>query len=163
MPDNQLLKQLLQHGFRYAYSLTHNKAQAEDFVQDAWLSMMKHRNPQTKAYFYTVIRNKFLNQLKHEKIVPLISVETTKTEESLTSTEEELSNILADKDMIDKALAHIKPLEREIIYLYYFEEYSTVEISELTDLSKGMVCSLIHRTRLKLKEHIHSLEKKVLP
>jgi len=163
MPDNQNLKQLLQHGFRYAYSLTHNKAQAEDFVQDAWLSMIKRRAPHTKAYFYTVIRNKFLNQLKHEKVVPLISVEATETEESLTATEEEFSNILADKDMIDKALAKVKPLEREIIYLYYFEEYSTAEISELTDLSKGMVCSLIHRTRLKLKKHIQLQEKKVLP
>lgn len=151
---------LLQQGYRYAYSLTHNVTQAEDLIQDAWLSILKKQAPTNAPYLFTVIRNHFLNQLKREKIIPLIAIEETQTETMLIENEKDFSEILANKDQVNKALAKLRPIEREIIYLYYIEEYSTVEIAKLTAISKGAVCSLIHRTRIKLKNiiSIHEME-----
>ena len=148
------IRHLLQQGYRYAYSLTHNKAHAEDLVQDAWLSLLKSHAPQNAPYLFTVIRNCFLNHLKREKIVPLVTIEEIQSEEALLASEKDFSEILANKDQLNKALNTLRPIERETIYLYYIEEYSTAEIAELTAISKGAVCSLIFRARIKLKDII---------
>lgn len=150
------IRQLLQKGYRYAYSLTHNAAQAEDLVQDAWLSILKNQAPHNIQYLITVVRNCFLNQLKREKIVPLVTIEDIQTEELLLASEKDFYDILANNDQLNKALNTLRPIEREIIYLYYIEEYSTEEIAKLTSISKGAVCSLIYRSRIKLKSSINT-------
>ena len=148
------IRQLLQQGYRYAYSLTHNVAHAEDLVQDAWLSVLKKQAPHNAQYIFTVIRNHFLNRLKREKIVPLIAIDDDTTAASLIKTEKDFSEILANTDQLNKALVQLRPIEREAIYLYYIEEYSTTEIAKLTQTPKGAVCSLIYRARIKLKDII---------
>ena len=40
---------------------------------------------------------------------------------------------------------------RIVIYMYYYEGYSTTYIAEITDKSETAVRSLLHRARAKLK------------
>jgi len=155
------IKDLLRQGYRYAYSLTHNTAQAEDLVQDAWLLILKKAAPQNAPYLIVVIRNCFLNQLKRDKIVPLVTIEDIQSEELLVSNEQDFVRVLADRNQLNKALESLRCIEREVIYLYYIEEYTTQEIANLTEMTKGVVCSLIHRARIKLKKSIDSESKVV--
>ena len=150
------IKQLLQQGYRYALSLTRNSALAEDLLQDAWVSMLKISAPKNTAYLYKTIRNKYLNHCKHDKIIPFVHLDDAFSEEDLMSSEADFSEVLANKQLLDKALDELKPLEREVIYLYYYEEYTTLEISDLLKLSKGVVCSLIYRSRNKLKKRLEN-------
>ena len=155
------IEQLLHQGYRYALSLTHNPAFAEDLLHDAWVSMLGISAPQNAGYLYKTIRNKFINHRKHEKIIPFINLDEAFSEGELIESESHFAELLADEQLIEKTLGELKPLEREVIYLYYYEEYTTVEIAELIGQSKGVVCSLIYRTRIKLRDLIENETRQV--
>jgi len=150
------IEKLLQQGYRYALSLTHNPAFAEDLLHDAWVSILSISAPQNTGYLYKTIRNKFLNHRKHEKVVPFVNLDEAFSESELIDSEAHFSQVLADQQLVDRKMSELKSLEREVIYLYYYEEYTTAEIAELMGHSKGVVCSLIYRTRIKLKQLIES-------
>lgn len=50
------------------------------------------------------------------------------------------------------AVAALPAKMKNVVYLYYFEEYSIKEIAEMTDQSKNTVGSLLHRARAVLRE-----------
>ncbi|MBI3777250.1 MAG: hypothetical protein HY273_17190 [Gammaproteobacteria bacterium] len=45
------LSELLQHGYRYALSLTHHKTRAEDLLQDAWVAVLQARGAPANARY----------------------------------------------------------------------------------------------------------------
>ncbi len=147
-------KALLQQGYRYAISLTHNSVYAEDLLHDAWVAMLNIEAPQTVPYLFKTIRNKYLNCQKRNHIVLFVSLDETFTEEDLVCTVSDFSDLLANQQLMEKSLAQLNALEREMIYLYYYEGYTTSEIATLVEYSKGTVCSLIYRARIKLKKYI---------
>lgn len=146
------ISQLLNQGYRYALSLTHNPALAEDLLQDAWESMLKLSAPQEIAYLITTIRNKFLNHKKRENVIPFLSLDESVSEAELMDSDADFSEVMANKDLLEQKLAELDLYEREVLYLFYYEEYSTTEIAELVGSGKGVVCSLIYRSRSKLRK-----------
>ena len=52
-------RELLQGGFRYAMSLTHDRQQAEDLLQEAWARVLAANGPRHKGYLYATLRNVF--------------------------------------------------------------------------------------------------------
>jgi RNA polymerase sigma-70 factor, ECF subfamily len=57
----------------YAYTFIHDKDEAEEIVQSAFLSVWEKRKSldiktSLKSYLYTMVRNTSLNIIKHEKI-----------------------------------------------------------------------------------------------
>ena len=48
----------------------------------------------------------------------------------------------------------LPPKYKTVIYMYYYEEYSTSEISEILKKNKSTVCSLLKRGRELLKERL---------
>ncbi len=48
----------------------------------------------------------------------------------------------------------LPPKYKTVIYMYYYEEYSTREISEILKKNKSTVCSLLKRGREILKERL---------
>ncbi len=143
------LEELLQSGFRYALSLTHNSAQADDLLQEACLSIIQADGPWHRGYLFTTIRNRFIDQYraqarrpKEELGVPdypLVPDETT---------------LLADQETVDQALARLRPPEREALYLSTFESYTAQEIADLTGRPRGTILSLIHHAKGKLRDFL---------
>ena len=58
------IKSLLQHGYRYALSMTHNTTRAEDLLQDAWVAILQANGPLEKNYLFSAIRSRFINASK---------------------------------------------------------------------------------------------------
>ena len=53
-------RNLLQAGYRYAISLTHDKHSAEDLAQQAWFTIIKRYDKvENQAILYTAIKNHF--------------------------------------------------------------------------------------------------------
>ena len=51
-------------------------------------------------------------------------------------------------------LMKLKELERTIIYLYYYEEYTLAEIAKILEMNSNTVATKIRRAREKLKFHM---------
>jgi len=57
--------------YRAALRLTHNRAEAEDLVQETWLRAIRHFDQfdpgsNCRAWLLTILRNAFLNRLRRE-------------------------------------------------------------------------------------------------
>ncbi len=145
---------MLQQGYGYALSLTQHTQLAEDILQTALCSVLK-KSPHNinKTYLYTAIRNTYFNQYKREKIVPMQSLGD---DEDLLILEQQWH----DNDWVeyaqdlDKALAKLRSMEREVMYLALVEEFSASEIAKHTDLSRGTILSLMYRAKQKLRSYL---------
>ena len=147
------LTTLLNQGYRYALALVHDKHQAEDILQDAWLGVLQARGPHQKAYLFKAIRSRYLNQNKRAQLVPMVPLEPNETIYDETQPPE---NILLEIDELEAHLEVLRPVERETLFLFAVEGYTAEEIAQYSGNPRGTVLSLIHRARQKLKSSISS-------
>jgi RNA polymerase sigma-70 factor (ECF subfamily) len=63
-----------------------------------------------------------------------------------------MTDIVASREEVNHALGHLRPREREALYLSAVESYTAQEIADLTGSPRGTVLSLLHRAKGKLRE-----------
>jgi len=142
------LAELLQHGYRYALSITHNTTQAEDLLQDAWVAILQADGPQNKGYLFTAIRNHFINHSKRDKLVPMVALESYEAEQHQNDSFFEITN-----ETLQQSLEILRPVEREALFLSAVEGYTAEEIANHTKQPRGTILSLIHRARKKVRQY----------
>ena len=155
------LADLLQHGYRYALSLTHDPSQAEDLLHEAWLAVLRAGGPPKKGYLFSAIRTRFLNHNRRERLVSFVSLDEFRNEAGQQTFSPPGSHF--DQENLEEALASLRPVEREALYLYVVEGYTAGEISKRTKQSRGSVLSLIHRSKQKLRRFLGYEVRKVRP
>lgn len=151
---------LVQRGYRFALCLTHNRAAAEDLVQDAWFAVLRARarTPAVQAkgeipsreYLFATIRNRFIDQYRRSKIVgmePMGGHEAPCAEDPWAGD----APLSVANGRLEAALAELRPEERAVLFLSAVEGYTGREIGELLDWPRGTVLSHIHRARIKLR------------
>ena len=104
------------------------------------------------------------NQLASEKARPELrhadlSEEQTAMLENLAAADETLApdRSLAARDLVDKLLAMLKPVERLVIDLLYLQARSVAEVQKLTGWSAATVKIRAFRARQKLRKQIGGL------
>jgi RNA polymerase sigma-70 factor (ECF subfamily) len=131
---------------RLSYSYLHNLSDAEDVLQDTLLSLMKNMpsfsSPEhEKAWLMRVAINLCKNKLKSSWFKTIAIPENLQSE-CITDEESEVLEAV-----------HKLPVKyREVVHLFYYEGYSTFEISSLIQKKESTVRSLLHRSRDKLKK-----------
>ena len=145
-------RDLLQSGYRYGLSLTHREADAEDLVQEAWMRLLRrHGSSPTISLLFTAIRNLYIDWHRRSKLVAFEPFD----EEEHGAPTLALTDVEVDSDEMDRALALIRPEEREAIYLNAVEGFSAREISASMDIPRNTVLSLLHRGKKKLAAHLN--------
>lgn len=137
-------------------------AQAEEIVQDVMLTIWRkahlfdpHR-AQVSSWIYQIARNRQIDILRREtRPVP---------EELATpdTTEEDAAQILAveqEADVLRKALAQLKPGQREMVEKAYLGDLSHAEIHAQTGLPLGTIKSRIRLGLEKLRHELKDLRK----
>jgi RNA polymerase sigma-70 factor (ECF subfamily) len=148
--------------YGYAMTLTHNRAEAEDLVQDTYLRAMRafeRLRPEAnlKSWLFTILRNIRFNQTR-DGLSKSRSVETdgpsSTPEFEDKSSKDPLSLYLAKLRQADvrKAIEELPAVYREVIVLCEFEELSYREIAQILDCPSGTVMSRLKRARERLKE-----------
>lgn len=146
-PEQLAALELLQSGFRYAFSLSHHRHDAEDLVQEAWMKLcVRYGGATSRAALFMTIRNLFIDRCRRANIL------------SFDSCDEEPLNLAAPENVspcaladLDGLLAGLRPGEREAIYLHYVEGHTAEEVGVLTRKPRGTVLSSLHRALHKLK------------
>ena len=160
MPSEPLAD-LLQHGYRYALSLTHDPSRAEDLLHEAWIAVLRAGGPPEKGYLFSAIRTRFLNHNKRERLVPFVPLDEFREEEGDQAHAPSGSHF--DQGNLEGALATLRPVEREALYLSVVEGYTADEIAKRTKQPRGSVLSLIHRSKQKLRRFFGYGTRKVKP
>ena len=151
--------------YRSALRLTHNRAEAEDLVQETCLRAFRsfHRfNPGTncRAWLFTILRNAFLNQVRrgaHE----VLEGDTAGWESAVESAtgpaaaeghpEEELFQTILHGD-VDRAIKALQLAFREVVVLADLEGLSYKEVAQVVGCPIGTVMSRLSRGRHLLRD-----------
>ncbi|MBL4707699.1 MAG: RNA polymerase sigma factor [Flavobacteriales bacterium] len=146
MSHSKELEDLLNRAYRYALSLTHHADDAFDFVQNAYLKILEKQKPLVISYFILTIRNLFIDNKRKEKLRFAWATKSFQ-EDSYEAT-------FTVEPYLEKILSELPEKNREIIFLSIVEEYTAQEIADLMKTPRGTILSILHRTKLKLKEQL---------
>lgn len=130
---------------RLAYSYLHNMSDAEDIVQDTLIQFLKtnpniHSPQHKKAWLLRVASNLSKNKINYNNIR-----QTDELADQLTASNRE------DLAFLWECVKRLPPKYSKCIHLYYYEGYSSLEISSLLQLKESTVRSTLKRGREKLK------------
>ena len=141
---NKLLKTL--------YLMTKDEKEAEDIVQETFIKVFKHidkfkGNSSLYTWIYRISQNIAKDKLKSRiKTIPYEDMEI-----AIENTEEILIKNI-DRDILRIGLDNLKFIYKQVIILFYFEELSIKEISEILEEKEGTIKSKLSRARALLKK-----------
>lgn len=146
------IDELLDAGYRYALSLTHDVTEAEDLVQDASLALLASGGSWERSYFFATVRNRFIDRYRRSRKVMFLALEP----DDGTATDArdftwEAPDVL-ETGLLKQALGKLRTEEREALFLAVVEGYTAEEIGRMTDRPRGTILSLLHRAKRKLRE-----------
>lgn len=152
MDKEEFIKKLLQYRntvFRVAYSYTKNKSDAEDISQEVFLKFYTSdinfdNSEQLKAWLIRVTINKSKDLLKSNWFSK--RSDQTDISQSFTMNESQ-SEIL-------EAVLSLPEKYKIVIHLYYYENYSLNEISEITGVKISTLQTRLQRGRKLLEKKL---------
>ena len=129
--------------FRIAVQYTGNRQEAEDITQDAFLAMLKkmpfNSAEHAKRWLIRVTINKCKDYFKSAK------------RKNLPLDENLSASYVGENERLEE-LEKLEPLDRSIIYLFYYEGYSAKEIAKMTGKTRNAVNIRLSRARNTLRE-----------
>lgn len=143
--------------FTLALRMVGNREDAEEVAQDSFVKAYKSLSTfkgtsKFSTWLYRIVYNTSLDYLKKKKRVVFSEHIDQINESDVGVMQNALTYIEAEerKAMIQKALQKLPEDDSAILTLFYFEELSLKEISEVVQLSYDNVKIKLHRSRKKL-------------
>ena len=144
---------------RYARKFLSRQEDIEDLVQDVFIKAYEHiqsfdTDQRFSPWIYRIAHNTFVNELKRKSrfgfgvfdpdvVLPLVPGKETADGETLRA---EL------KEEVEAHLDSLPEKYREVMILFYFEELSYAEISDVLQIPVTTVGVRMNRARAKLSE-----------
>jgi len=150
--------------FTIAVKILKNREDAEELAQDVFIKAFEVLNTFKKeskfsTWLYRIAFNMAVSKTRKKKL-PTVNLETEIIEnfsiDDIVPDMQELSNE-EQKNCIEKALKVLPYEENIIITLFYYDDKSIEEISEITSLTISNVKVKLHRIRKKLYSIIHQI------
>lgn len=140
----RLFRQYKDSVYRLALSFTGSVQDAEDVTQTVFLKLLETKPVleagRERAWLFQVAANEcrsLWRRLSRRRTEPLEAALTVAAPE-------------ADRAVLE-AVGRLKPGDRAVLYLFYYEGYTTGEIGVLLGISQSAVTTRLQRARQKLK------------
>ena len=139
---------------RFAYSMVHNSAAAEDIAAESMAILLtKHKSfrdeNHCRAYLYKIAHHKSVDYLRqHKQLVPLDDVENV-----LGSGDLEASTLKKERnEAVYRCMQRLPEQYRQVLQLAYFDAFAVKEICMITKKTTKQVYNLLSRAKASLKE-----------
>jgi RNA polymerase sigma-70 factor, ECF subfamily len=150
----EIFREHCQFVYRTAYSVTGNRPDAEDVLQNIFLKLLQREFPPDlkktpRAYLYRSAVNLSLNTVrsrKHQHPADDVDSLEAPAPEAEGSPDDELQRGLLD------AIAQLRPQAVEILILRYTHGYSDAQIAKMLGKSRGTIAVTLYRARARLKK-----------
>jgi RNA polymerase sigma-70 factor, ECF subfamily len=151
--------------YGFAMTLSHNRTDAEDLVQEACLRAIKGMThtaikSDPKVWLFTILRNVWINEWRRRAngpefillgksrvdggpLQPWLSDERERPEDHFER------NVISGK--IRLAISGLPEMFREVVVLRYFEGFSYRQIASILGCPAGTVMSRLNRARAELR------------
>jgi RNA polymerase sigma factor (sigma-70 family) len=142
--------------YQFAYSLTGSEADASDLTQQTFFiwATKGHQLRDTskvKTWLFTTLHREFLNLRR--RVVRFPHYELEEVEQELPNLQPAMVNAL-DAAKVVELLTQVAEPYHAAVALFYLEDYSYKEISEILDIPLGTVQSRISRGLAQLQQLI---------
>lgn len=150
----QLVEEYGNRLLRTCYLILRDREEAEDIVQETFVRVFrKIEEFRGESGLYTWIYTIALN-LSRDRLRKRMDFSIFENERICNINSEIHIEKVIDRDLLKRELDEIPPIYREVLVLFYFEELSVKEISQLLDEKEGTVKSKLSRGRNILKESL---------
>lgn len=158
-----LFRQLYEPLCQYAYSILHNRDEAEDMVQKTFCILWDKRekleiHTSTKSYLYRMVHNTCLNRLKQTQIQSEHHEQIAYCSVSIGNNVE---NTMAHKELqhqVELAVAALPERCRQVFLLSRMQHLSYMEVAQEMKISHNTVetqmVKALKTLRLKLKDYL---------
>jgi RNA polymerase sigma-70 factor (ECF subfamily) len=141
----------------------------QDLLQDIFIKIYKNINSFNKdlsfsSWIYRISHNEAISFFRRNKVRPEGNM-IEDGEEMLFKTEDESINLTEEVDqslnakILQQAISELDQKYRDVLVLRYFEDRDYENISDILQIPKGSVATLIHRAKSRLKEKMQKLWK----
>jgi RNA polymerase sigma factor (sigma-70 family) len=155
--------------YNLAFRICGNHEEAEELAQDSFLKAYRSlKSFKMKSSFatwlYRIVYNTSISHVRIKKkgVLSLEDFPADATDFIGSNTSDEEAEKEYRSSLVNFALQKINEEERGLISLYYYEEMSIEEISDVTGLNKSNIKVKLFRARQKILEIIEKVEKKNL-
>ena len=148
--------------YGYAMTLTRDKTEAEDLVQETYLRAVRAANQPNgdgnlKAWLFVIMRNAWLNAIRHKhngrRIFEFETDEPASGVANDTTSNPHLVYLRKlECEQVRTAIEKLPDAYREIVVLRDIEGFSYQEIATVLNCPAGTVMSRLGRAREKLRE-----------
>jgi len=149
---------------RYGRKFLSRPEDIQDIVQDVFVSTYQNiqsfdSTQRFSPWIYRIAHNAFVNRLKKNSYNPLVLIDfdtliSHPVYDDPAPREREQKEMSV---MIEKGLHNIEPKYREVLILYYLEEMSYKEISDILQIPSGTVGIRLKRAKSALKKVYESM------
>jgi RNA polymerase sigma-70 factor (ECF subfamily) len=140
--------------FYYIRRLVNTEEDAWDALQETWIRIVRGigrlNNPDSfSCWIYRVARNATSNFIRdNQRNEPLTDKEM---ELAATEVSEDIRFSPADAEAIHRGIQQLPPAQREVLTLFFLEEFSLREISSITGIPTGTVKSRLYYAKKALR------------
>ncbi|SRR5258708_4559353 len=145
--------------YRFVYRFLESAELAREITDDCLLDVVRHytnfdpSRASLRTYLYAAARNKIFSQFRHR-------------DESLTDNFDEALNVsdgneplklALQQELSEKvrhAISELPPLQREVVILFEYEEFTLPQIAEIVGADVGAVKSRLFRARGRLRRSL---------
>lgn len=154
---NEVYLQLRDSIYNFAYRMLGAGAEAEDITQETFIFLIEHpekylpERGSLRAFLCGVARNQIMHHLRKRAHKSEISIDAGDDfiERKNPPTQDPLIMLLEEEFIteVEKSLAVLPPLQREVIILRELQELSYEEIAEISGENINTVKVRLHRAR----------------
>jgi RNA polymerase sigma-70 factor, ECF subfamily len=166
---DQLVKRYDGKLFRIAQSVTHNREDSQDVVQETFLKAYQHLadfrgDSQFSTWLIRITLNQSLMKLRRlRRTKEVVLDEDFGTDEDVLPREvidwapnpEQLYGVSELRKLLIKTIEELRPIVRAVFVLQDLEGLSTDQTAEALNLSQSAVKSRLWRARLQLRERLN--------
>jgi RNA polymerase sigma-70 factor, ECF subfamily len=148
--------------FRLCCALLRNTARAQDAAQESWIRIWKAMDSYDgraawSTWLYTIARNRCLTAIERHRQLDSLSDEAVELEADSVSAQQPVS-VSDDRHAVLAELIQSLPERlRRPLLLFYYEERSVSEVSDMLGFPEGTIKSLLFRARAALATRLRDL------
>lgn len=141
--------------YRFAVHFLKDSEDARDIVQDTfeklWLNKDKVEKEKVKSWLFTCAHNAMLNQVSRKKR------QQTHLDSCADIRSQAPDNSYESKQVIDKLVSTLPPIQKSILLLRDLEGYTYEEIGAMLSIPSSQVKVYLFRARLKIKKQLKGI------
>jgi RNA polymerase sigma-70 factor (ECF subfamily) len=142
--------------YRFLLKSIRNADLARDIVQESFLKLWLKRKDvaysKGKSYLFTTAYHGMIDQTRKK------SWGDQNVEQVMHYFETDNDHYSDIKEVLDRAMETLPPVQKSVVLLRDYEGYSYQEIGEITDLTESQVKVYIYRARMSLKKYLISVD-----